>query len=1202
MGEMGAADVDGPMQALSGAGEEKILVSVRLRPLNEKEIARNDVSDWESINGDTVIYRNNLSVSERSMYPTAYTFDRVFGPDCSTKQVYGEGAKEVALSVVSGINSSVFAYGQTSSGKTYTMGGITEYSIADIYDYVEKHKEREFTLKFSAMEIYNESVRDLLSTDTTPLRLLDDPERGTVVERLTEESIRDWNHFKALLSVCEAQRQIGETSLNEASSRSHQILRVTVESSTQEFLGHCKSSTLAATVNFVDLAGSERASQSLSAGMRLKEGCHINRSLLTLGTVIRKLSKEKNGHIPFRDSKLTRILQSSLGGNARTAIICTMSPARSHVEQSRNTLLFASCAKEVTTNAQVNVVVSDKTLVKQLQRELARLENELKNTRPDAVTSDSTAVLREKDLQIEKLMNEVAELTQRLELAQSQIENLLKASEGSGSSTVWADPDHHYPKLRVRNSFRSDNSVSYSLVSEDPPSLDLGARSFDASQCSDEQSSRSSEASFIHLPVFEENFLPESFSTLLSISTTNSVGNDLHEKKDADGQTNQNFDDNWKEVQCIEVEESSVSQYSNSNTSESRPYGFEESNMPSPDIKTDTLGLTNVGNEERANQEVKSPPLKEQKGLNGLQSAFIIPSPEKFSPWLLEAGLSESRSFLMRSRSCRATFMNNSPCFKKVEAYESTPLFGFEKDFPGRPEGFQRKRPALKHDPNIERLSGNVSRNSICSSAVNELKEESVGTSTDWRIASVGNSDMGLIYVADYLEQETTTEDAENIEDDGLDATQHNMYEKNVKDVSLDSMCYNVSAKNVKDVGLDPFQDGVSEKNVKDVGLDPFQDGVSEKNVKDVGLDPIQDGVSEKNVKDVGLDPIQDGVSANNVKDVGLDPIQDGVSPKNVKDFGLDPIQDGVSAKNVKDFGLDPFQDGVSEKNVKDVGLDPIQDGVSAKNVKDVGLDPIQDGVSANNVKDFGLDPIQDVVSAKNVKDVGLDPFQDGVSAKNVKDVGLDPIQDGVSAKNVKDVGLDPIQDDAESASKWPLEFKNMQSKIIELWHACNVSLVHRTHFFLLFKGDPADSFYLEVEIRRMSLIKETLSRGNRTIVHRQVLTSTSSEKALSHERQMLAREMQKRLTREERENLFLKWGIPLSGNNRRLQLVHSLWTKTADMNHVTESAALVAKLVGFTELEQALKEMFGLLNFTPTHPGRRKYSSVWKRSLLSFL
>lgn len=200
--------------------------------------------------------------------------------------------------------------------------------------------------------------------------------------------------------------------------------------------------------NFIDLAGSERASQTNSAGTRLKEGCHINRSLLTLGTVIRKLrlpykhyvsifvicyevliltwtpdthghftrnwlsksnefgcSKGKNGHIPFRDSKLTRILQSSLGGNARTAIICTMSPARSHVEQTRNTLLFASCAKEVSTNAQVNVVVSDKALVKQLQKELAKLESELRNSGSTRPNYDSAAaLLREKDHEIEMVI------------------------------------------------------------------------------------------------------------------------------------------------------------------------------------------------------------------------------------------------------------------------------------------------------------------------------------------------------------------------------------------------------------------------------------------------------------------------------------------------------------------------------------------------------------------------------------------------------------------------------------------------------------------------------------------------------------------------------------------------------------------------------------------------------------------------------
>ncbi|KAJ4961127.1 hypothetical protein NE237_021037 [Protea cynaroides] len=184
--------------------------------------------------------------------------------------VYEEAAKEVVLSVVSCINSSIFAYGQTSSGKTCTMSGITDYSVADIFYYIKRHEERAFVLKFSAMEIYNEVVRDLLIADSTPLRLLDDPEP----------------------------KDSGETSLNEARSRSHQILRLTIESSAREFLGKDSSSSLSARVvwNFVDLAGSEHASQALSAGTRLKEGCHINHSLLTLGTVIRKLRNKIDLH------------------------------------------------------------------------------------------------------------------------------------------------------------------------------------------------------------------------------------------------------------------------------------------------------------------------------------------------------------------------------------------------------------------------------------------------------------------------------------------------------------------------------------------------------------------------------------------------------------------------------------------------------------------------------------------------------------------------------------------------------------------------------------------------------------------------------------------------------------------------------------------------------------------------------------------
>ncbi|KAI9123655.1 hypothetical protein K1719_004955 [Acacia pycnantha] len=384
------------MHSVSGR-EEKILVLVRLRPLSDKEIAVNEVADWECINDTTILYRNTLR--EGSTFPSAYTFDRVFQGDCSTKQVYEEGAKEIALSVVSGINSSIFAYGQTS--------------------------KRAFVLKFSAIEIYNEVIRDL-STENNALRLRDDPERGTIVEKLTEETLRDWAHLKELLSFCEAQRQVGETYLNEKSSRSHQIISLTVESSAREFLGKGNSTTLAASV-------------ALSAGARLKEGCHINRSLLTLGTVIRKLSKERQGHINYRDSKLTRILQPCLGGNARTAIVCTLSTARSHVEQTRNTLLFACCAKEVTTKAQVNVVMSDKALVKHLQKEVERLESELKTPAYAASNCDYPALLRKKDLQIEKMGKEIRELTMQRDLAQSRVQDLLQMVGNDHKSTKEVD-------------------------------------------------------------------------------------------------------------------------------------------------------------------------------------------------------------------------------------------------------------------------------------------------------------------------------------------------------------------------------------------------------------------------------------------------------------------------------------------------------------------------------------------------------------------------------------------------------------------------------------------------------------------------------------------------------------------------------------------------------------------------------------------
>ncbi|KAM7513495.1 hypothetical protein LguiA_003078 [Lonicera macranthoides] len=411
------------------AREEKILVTVRVRPLSPKELAAYDLIAWDCADERTIVSRNLNH--ERHTGP--YTFDKVFDPACSTQKVYEEGARDVALSALNGINATIFAYGQTSSGKTFTMRGITENAVKDIYEHIRNTLERDFVLKLSALEIYNETVVDLLNHDSGSLRLLDDPEKGTIVEKLTEEVVKDGQHLRHLVGICEAQRQVGETSLNDKSSRSHQIIRLTIESSLRDTLGSVRS--FLASLSLVDLAGSERASQTNADGTRLKEGSHINRSLLTLTTVIRKLSGgRRSGHVPYRDSKLTRILQPSLGGNARTAIICTMSPALSLVDQSRNTLSFATSAKEVTNNAQVNTVVADKQLVKNLQKEVARLEAELRSPEP-ASSLCLRSLLMEKDLKIQQMEKEMNELKRQRDLAESQLEQERSAhKEPKGSN------------------------------------------------------------------------------------------------------------------------------------------------------------------------------------------------------------------------------------------------------------------------------------------------------------------------------------------------------------------------------------------------------------------------------------------------------------------------------------------------------------------------------------------------------------------------------------------------------------------------------------------------------------------------------------------------------------------------------------------------------------------------------------------------
>ncbi|CAL0304261.1 unnamed protein product [Lupinus luteus] len=650
------------MQGVSGC-EEKIIVLIRLRPLSEKENAANESADWECINDTTILYRNTLR--EGSTFPSAYTFDRVFRGACATRKVYEEGAREVALSVLNGINSTIFAYGQTSSGKTYTMIGITEYAVADIFDYINRHEERAFVLKLSAIEIYNEIVRDLLGTDNSPLRLRDDPERGPILEKLTEETLQDWGHLEGLLSLCEAQRHVGETSLNEKSSRSHQIIRLTIESSAREFLGKGNSATLSASVNFVDLAGSERASQVSSAGVRLKEGCHINRSLLTLSTVIRKLSKGRQGHINYRDSKLTRILQPCLGGNSRTAIICTLSPARSHVEQTRNTLLFACCAKEVTTKAQVNVVMSDKALVKQLQKEVARLESELRTPAPATSDGDYTAaLLRRKDLQINKMEKEIRELTKQRDLAQSKVEELLRRIEKDQIS-----------RKEEEDIWEGGDSLSESSSICGPRGPGEHIREFNN---------------------------PRYNGDIVS---------------NPDG-----YPEDCKEVLCVELETSSRDNLeyldqSVINNEDLAVSTFEEENGSIQEISNST-------NEVRGESQVldnSTCGMLEQRPHDAQMTIIspVSPYPDEQSPQAMSENMSNFRnSKLTRSWSCTEYHMTDSP--EGAGEIERTPAKGFERGFFGRPGGLHRKFHPLSYgssssigSPSADDFSANSMRTSV---------------------------------------------------------------------------------------------------------------------------------------------------------------------------------------------------------------------------------------------------------------------------------------------------------------------------------------------------------------------------------------------------------------------------------------------------------------------------------------------------------
>ncbi|XP_019170100.1 PREDICTED: kinesin-like protein KIN-7D, mitochondrial [Ipomoea nil] len=387
---------------------DSISVTIRFRPLSEREYQRGDEIAWYA-DGDKIV-RNEYNLA------SAYAFDRVFGPDTGTPEVYEVAAQPVVKAAMEGINGTVFAYGVTSSGKTHTMHGdhsspgIIPLAIKDVFSIIQDTPGREFLLRVSYLEIYNEVINDLLDPTGQNLRVREDAQ-GTYVEGIKEEVVLSPGHALSFIAAGEEHRHVGSNNFNLFSSRSHTIFSLMIESSAH---GDDYDGVIFSQLNLIDLAGSE-SSKTETTGLRRKEGSYINKSLLTLGTVIGKLSEGKASHIPYRDSKLTRLLQSSLSGHGHVSLICTVTPASSNMEETHNTLKFASRAKCVEIYASRNKIIDEKSLIKKYQREISCLKHELDQLRRGMLVGVS--------------QEEILSLRQQLEEGQVKMQSRLEEEE-----------------------------------------------------------------------------------------------------------------------------------------------------------------------------------------------------------------------------------------------------------------------------------------------------------------------------------------------------------------------------------------------------------------------------------------------------------------------------------------------------------------------------------------------------------------------------------------------------------------------------------------------------------------------------------------------------------------------------------------------------------------------------------------------------
>jgi kinesin family protein 5 len=307
-----------------------------------------------------------------------FTFDQIFPPSAPQSQVYSSIGLPLLRSCFEGFNCTIFAYGQTSSGKTHTMQGsavdpgLCPRIISAVFARISQSPpSTEFVVTTSYCEIYLEKIRDLLDPAKTNLAIREDPTMGIYVQDLTTQYVGHEAELLEVIAQGNVRRATSSTWMNSESSRSHSVLTITVLQ--RDVL---TGTSVKSKVNLVDLAGSEAVKKSGAANVQLEEANAINSSLTALGKVIYALTDAAATHVPFRDSKLTRMLQESLGGNAQTWLVINVSPSPLNAPETLSTLRFGMRAKNVKTKAVVNQIRSNRELEELLAKAQARIREQ----------------------------------------------------------------------------------------------------------------------------------------------------------------------------------------------------------------------------------------------------------------------------------------------------------------------------------------------------------------------------------------------------------------------------------------------------------------------------------------------------------------------------------------------------------------------------------------------------------------------------------------------------------------------------------------------------------------------------------------------------------------------------------------------------------------------------------------------------------